>query len=112
VAAALAGCTQPPDTGTSTAEETGTFELLVTDTSPADIGDFSALEVTFEKAWIFPKNTGDGSKGFEVRDPDNPNYFPPIHLFQYIFNGVIRMASQGGGTHGETGTASKRRRSS
>jgi len=95
VTAALAGCTQPPDTGTSTAEETGTFELLVTD-APADIGDLSALEVTFEKA----------------RDPDNPNSFPTIHLFQYVFNGVIRMASQGGGMHGEMGTASKRRRSS
>lgn len=71
---ALAGCTELPESlSESDAPDgpAGKFTLLVTD-APADINDFSSLEVTFEKARIFPKNPGNGSKGFEVRDLDNP----------------------------------------
>jgi len=46
----LAGCTS------MTGGETGDFELLVSD-QPADIGDFSTLDVTFSEARIFPDNT-------------------------------------------------------
>lgn len=70
VAVALAGCTQQ-SSGTDTAGDSGQFTLFVTD-APADIDDFSSLAVTFEKARIFPKNPGNGSRGFAVRDLDDP----------------------------------------
>lgn len=64
--ALLAGCVGSESTDGST----GTFRLLITDL-PADIGDFETLNVTFEKARVFPADGDDDGSAADDADDTN-----------------------------------------